>query len=175
MAVPKRYRYLYLLLLVALWGGGCGYRPVGSDIHPSGERPRLAIPLFGNRSTEVGLEATLASALVQTFAENRAVRLTTKPDEADYILEGTVQSVENSSVAYLDVTRSLVRRVTVRVEISLKRRAGGKVVWKDSSVFREDYVVDPNYHIGEATKSMGLRRAANNLARRVLDKVLLVI
>jgi hypothetical protein len=36
-------------------------------------------------------------------------------------------------------------------------------------------VVDPNYHLGEATRTEGLRRAAVTLARRVLDKVLLVI
>jgi hypothetical protein len=36
-------------------------------------------------------------------------------------------------------------------------------------------VVDPNYHLGEATKTEGIQRAAVTLARRVLDKVLLVI
>jgi hypothetical protein len=35
--------------------------------------------------------------------------------------------------------------------------------------------VDPNYHIGEATRTEGIRRAAITLAHRVLDKVLLVI
>ena len=36
-------------------------------------------------------------------------------------------------------------------------------------------MVDPYYHLGEATKTEGLRRAAVKLARKVLDKVLLVI
>ena len=94
---------------------------------------------------------------------------------ADLVLEGKVFSVDNTSVAFQDVTNSTVRRVTVRVELTLKKQENGKVMWKDTQVLQEDYVVDPNYHAGEATKSEGLRRAAINMARKVMDKVLMVI
>ena len=46
---------------------------------------------------------------------------------------------------------------------------------KDTEILQEDYVVDPNYHFGEATRTEGIHRAAITLARRVLEKVLLVI
>jgi outer membrane lipopolysaccharide assembly protein LptE/RlpB len=136
--------------------------------------PTLAIPPFTNRTTEVGLEAILAGALVNAFAVSKAVRVVNSPGGADLVLEGKVRSIDNTSVAFQDVTRSTVRRVTMRVEFDLRRR-GGKVLWRDSMVIQEDYVVDPNYHIGEATKAEGLRRAAITMARRVMDKVLLVI
>jgi hypothetical protein len=42
-------------------------------------------------------------------------------------------------------------------------------------IIQEDYLVDPNYQIGETLKDRGIRRAAATLAQRVLDKVLLVI
>ncbi len=170
MAADRGFVILLLLALV-----GCGYRPLGTEPLLAERRPSLAIPLFTNRSTEVGLEAMMANAFVQAFSESKSLRLTTRPEEADLVLEGKVASVEHSSVAFQDITRSLVRRATVRVEIVLKRQDTGKIIWKDSEIFSEDYVVDPNYHIGEATKAMGLRRAAVILARRVLDKVLLVI
>jgi hypothetical protein len=35
--------------------------------------------------------------------------------------------------------------------------------------------VDPTYHIGEATRTEGIRRAAVSLARRIKDKLLMVI
>jgi hypothetical protein len=91
------------------------------------------------------------------------------------VLEGKVRSLDNTSVAFDSVTRSSVRRVTLRIEILLRQKKGDKVLWKDTQVIQEDYVVDPNYHFGEATKTEGIRRAAITLARRVLDKVLLVI
>lgn len=166
-------RWVSCLLLLAFLG--CGYRPMGAEPSSTQVRPILAIPPFANRSTEVGLEATLADALIHAFSLSGAVRVTPRAQDADLVLEGKVQSVENTSIAFLDVERSLVRRVTLRVELNLRQGTGGKVIWKDTMVLQEDYVVDPNYHVGEATKNEGIRRAAHNMARRVLDKVLLVI
>jgi hypothetical protein len=169
--LPKRW----LAFLILLGLAGCGYRPLGTEPRFTAVRPSLAIPLFTNNSTEVGLEAIMANALVQTFGENKLVRLAPRPEEADLVLEGKVQSVENSSVAYVDVNRSVVRRVRILVELNLRRRDNGKTIWKESTILQEDYVVFPNYHMGEVTKAEGLRRAAVTLARRVLDKILLVI
>jgi Lipopolysaccharide-assembly len=95
--------------------------------------------------------------------------------DADLVLEGKVRSLDNASVAFDSITQSSVRRVSLRVEVTLRRKKGDKVLWKDSQYLQEDYVVDPNYHLGEATRSERIHRATVTLARRVLDKVLLVI
>ena len=161
------------LLLVSLWG--CGYRPLGAAPPDPQVRPTLAVPLFANRTTEVGLEATFATAMINAFAQTGAVKVVPGDREADLVLEGKVRSLDNTSVAFDSVTHSTVRRVSLRVEITLRQKKGDKVLWKDTQVLQEDYVVDPNYHLGEATKTEGIHRAAITLARRVLDKVLLVI
>ncbi|MBI4795336.1 MAG: hypothetical protein HY790_05780 [Deltaproteobacteria bacterium] len=154
---------------------GCGYRPVGLEPYRQETAPSLSIPLFANRSTEVGIESVMANAMIQAFSQTKAVRLTTKPQDAELVLEGKVAFVENSSVAYNNILRSTVRRVTIKVDLNLKRRDSGKILWKDTTVIQEDYLVDPNYQIGETLKNRGIRRAAATLAQRVLDKVLLVI
>jgi len=164
---------LALLALLAL--AGCGYRPVGLEPYRREAPPVLAIPLFANRSTEIGVESVMANAMIQAFTQTKAVKVTNKPQEADLVLEGKVAFVENSSVAFNDIQRSSVRRVTIKVDLALKRPSSGKTLWKDTAIIQEDYVVDPNYQIGETLKAQGIRRAAANLAQRVLDKVLLVI
>jgi len=161
------------VLLFSLWG--CGYRPLGTAPADSQARPTLAIPLFANRSTEVGLESIFAKAMINAFAQTGAVRVVSGDRDADLVLEGKVRSLENTSVAFDSITRSTVRRVTLRVDLTLRRQKGGQVLWKDTQMVQEDYVVDPDYHLGEATKTEGIRRAAFTLARQVLDKVLLVI
>ena len=161
------------LLLVSLWG--CGYRPLGAAPPDSQVRPTLAVPLFANRSTEVGLEAIFATAMINAFAQTGAVKVVPGDRDADLVLEGKVRSLDNTSVAFDSITQSSVRRVTLRVEITLRRKKGDKVLLKDTEILQEDYVVDPNYHFGEATRTEGIQRAAITLARRVLDKVLLVI
>jgi hypothetical protein len=166
-------RIFALVLILALTG--CGYRPVGLEPYRPETQPALAIPLFANRSTEIGIESIMANAMIQAFSQTKAVRLATKPQDADLVLEGKVAFVENSSVAFNDILRSTVRRVTIKVDLNLKRRDSGKILWKDTVVLQEDYMVDPNYQIGETLKDRGIRRAAATLAQKVLDKVLLVI
>jgi len=162
-----------VLLVVSLWG--CGYRPLGAAPPDPQLRPTMAIPLFANRSTEVGLETIFATALINAFAKTQAVKVVPGDREAELVLEGKVQSLANTSVAFDSITRSSVRRVTLTIDMTLRRKKGDKVLWKDTQVIQEDYVVDPNYHLGEATKTEGIQRAAITLAQRVLDKVLLVI
>jgi hypothetical protein len=166
-------RLLLVLALVSLLG--CGYRPVGSALPVAGERQAIAIPLFGNRSTEVGLESVFANAFVETFSQSEAMRITPRPEEADLVLEGRVTSLEYSSVAFFDIDRSLVRKVTMRVELVLRRQKTGKIIWKNTETVAEEYVASADYHLGEATRAMGIRRGAATLSRRVLDKILLVI
>ncbi len=165
-------RGLTILMLLTLLG--CGYRPMGAAPDTPQGAPTMAIPPFANRSTEVGLEAILAKALVNAFAVSKAVKVINSSEGADLVLEGKVRSIDNTSVAFQSVTRSTIRRVTLHIEVNLHRRSG-KVIWKDTMIIQEDYVVDPNYQIGEATKAEGLRRAAITMARRVMDKVLLVL
>ena len=170
----KTGRCCWPLLLPLLLLSGCGYHPLGAE-PVGGATHTLAVPLFTNRSTEVGLEAIMANALISTFTQTRAVKVTPYEDRADLVLDGKVQSVDNTSVAYSSVTQSTVRRVIVRVELTLRQRDNGKVLWKDTQILESDYVVDPSYQAGEVTRAEGLRRAANKMAQRVLNKVLLVL
>ena len=166
-------RWFALILMLSLLG--CGYRPVGLEAPTGQERPTIAIPLFNNRSTEIGLESLLANTFIQTFSQNKDWRIVTQPQGADLVLEGNVRSVENRSIAFFDINRSLIRRVTIQVELNLRRKESGKIIWKETATFYEDYAVDPNYQAGEASKNMGIRRGAAVLARRILDKIALVL
>jgi hypothetical protein len=172
----KSYLDALALCLVVLCLAQCGYRPVGKGELPAGGgRPVMAIPLFENRSTEIGLESLFANTFIETFSHSPALRLAARPERADLVLEGKISSVAFSSVAFFNINQSLVRRVTIRVEVQLTNRSTGKVIWKDQGLVQEDYVVDQTYQEGEALRDMGIRRGAVTLARKMLDKVLLVI
>ena len=111
---------MVVVLLLSLWG--CGYRPLGAESPTAQGSPTLAIPLFANRSTEVGLEAIFANALINAFAQTQAVQVVPGDRPADLVLEGKVRSVDNASVAFDSVTRSTVRRVTLRIELALRQK-----------------------------------------------------
>jgi len=93
---------------------------------------------------------------------------------ADYQLDGVIRKLQHSSTAYLDIDRSLIRRVTLTVEIRVKDTRSGKVIWQNTETVRHDYVADKYYGIGEATRDQGLRQMSVRLAQRVQDKVSLL-
>ena len=164
---------VFIFLVLA---ASCGYRPVGrGELTAGTKRPALAIPLFANRSTEIGLESLFANSFIETFGRSQALRIVARPENADLVLDGKIASVAFSSVANFNINQSLVRRITIQVEVQLTRRSTGKVVWKDQAIVQEDYVFDQTYQESEALKNLGVRRGAVTLARKMLDKVLLVI
>ncbi|MFP3867841.1 MAG: LPS assembly lipoprotein LptE [Desulfobacteraceae bacterium] len=166
---------LFLAMLGLINLAGCGYHVLGSTPTTSVMQPKLAIPLFTNRSNEVGLEAIFANALIGTFSQSKAAQVTTKENQADLILQGDVTTVENRSLAYRDIDRSLVRRVSISIDFVLKERQSGKVIWKQAKAIDADYVVNPDYHYGEATRQMSISKAAATLARRVHDEILMIL
>ena len=180
---PKTFSLVFLALVCTIFLApiGCGYHLVansgahGETTAAHAPLPVVAIPLFSNNSTEIGMESLFANTFIETFAHSQAMRVTPRPENADLVLEGKIASVALSSTAYFNINRSVVRRATIRVELQLRRRSTGKVIWKDHGIVQEDYVVDQTYQEGEALKDMGLRRGAASLAQRMLDKVLLVI
>ncbi len=165
---------LLVLSLPALLAS-CGYRVVGTA--PSQpERPpvSLAILPFDNRSMEPGLETIFANEMIRAFRESRIVQVQVGEDKADYVLLGTIKKLEHASTAYLDIEQSLIRRATLTVEIKVKDRRTGKIVWQGTEIVRHDYVADKYYGIGEATREQGLRQMSVRLAQRIHDKVSLL-
>jgi hypothetical protein len=163
------------VLAICLLTAACGYRVVGSEpTNPYQPRVTLAILPFENRSMEPGLETIFANDMIQAFQQSGTVQVRPGGASADYQLDGVIRKLQHSSTAYLDIDRSLIRRVTLTVEIRVKDTRSGKVIWQNTETVRHDYVADKYYGIGEATRDQGLRQMSVRLAQRVQDKVSLL-
>lgn len=173
--MTRRLLPLVLAILSLIATAACGYHVLGNAPTTYQSQAKLAIPLFTNRSNEVGLEAIFANAFINTFSHSQVARLTAQEDQADVILQGDLTTVEHTSVAYRDIDQSLVRRVTLTINLVLKERQSGKVLWKDVKVIDADYVVRADYHYGEATRQMAINKAAATMAQRVHDEILMIL
>lgn len=166
---------LFPLLAVLFLLPACGYRVVGSEpAGPDHPRVTVAITPFENRSMEPGLETIFANDMIRAFQASGVAQVQAGGGQADYVLLGTIKKLEHSSTAYLDIERSLIRRATLTVEISLKEARTNKIIWKGTEIVRSDYVADKYYGIGEATREQGLRQMSVRLAQRVHDKISLL-
>ena len=176
--MPRRLICAALAVLFA--GAACGYRfssgGVGRDLH-SGDRAatarRVEVRFFENRSAQPGFERMLADALVEEFS--RRGELVPVFDGGagaqDLILAGAIQSVRVHSSASSSVGLSLENRLTVRLDVSL-RRAGGAIVWSHEQLdLEERYLSSADAGVRESNREQALRKLAAEVAGRIHDEI----
>jgi hypothetical protein len=170
---PRCWPGRWLLLAVWLLAlTSCGYRVVGSEPVGAGQtKASMAVPPFQNRSMQVGLETIFANDIIRALQERQIVRVKPGEGKADYILLGSIKRLEHSSMAYLDIDQSLIRRTTLTVEVVVKDMKTNKIIWKDQEIVNSDYVANQYYGIGEATREQGIRQTSQRLAQRITDKI----
>ena len=153
--------------LFALWG--CGYAFLdGSGTRLENAR-EIEIRMFGNASTEPGLEKLIAEALSEEFG--RRGWLEPRFDAgADVVLAGEIRSVAVRSSAVSSVALSLEDRVEVVFDVSARR--DGEVIYRhpdfvETELFRTS--PDPNTY--ELRKEAALRRLSARVAERIHDEL----
>ncbi len=99
----------------------------------------MAIPIFKNKSTEVGVEPLFTNAMIRDIERSQAARVTDK-ETAPVILEGTITRIDTIQGATKD-SKNLVSlpndavlvsdyRLRVFAQIILKRKSDEKVIWQ---------------------------------------------
>ena len=135
---------------------GCAYRLGAAERTLPGGYQQLAIPVFQNRTAEVGIETAFTNAIIREFARSKVARVVAA-DVAPLRLEGTLEDlkIENRSAALEGEIKSLPAgavltteyRIVVRTVLRLVRLSDQAVVWEGSFVNEKVY---PAPRIGAA-------------------------
>jgi hypothetical protein len=169
-----RHRTLSLPLLVVvillLWVGGCGYRPHGRGSLPP-EIQRLHLAALKNSTLRPGLQGIVGTAILGRLQQEGRIR--TAPQEtADAVLEGTISAYQNIPVAFEqgDIGRRF--RVRLILNMQLKERNGEKVLLKDEVLGEAYYTAGTGVVTTRAAEEEAGLRAAQDLAVRVVTRLL---
>lgn len=130
-------RYLiYPLFLVVC---ACGYKFGLADRALPGGYTQVAIPVFKNTSSDVGIEIPFTNALIRRFARSQVARVTEK-DLSPLVLEGTIEAIDTkpgpavTSAELKTLPDGAVLtteyRLIVAARMILKRRSDEKVIWQ---------------------------------------------
>lgn len=135
-------RFVLWGLVLSLAGGssGCAYRlGQGSRGLPGGYR-QIAIPIFKNKTQEVGVEVAFTQALQEQFLRSKAAEIVDDA-RAEVRVEGTIASISylpesrlaaeqgGSYMPQGTVVAKLYRVLTV-VDVAAIRRSDGEVLWR---------------------------------------------
>ncbi|MBI3076419.1 MAG: LptE family protein [Deltaproteobacteria bacterium] len=157
------------VLLLAL--AGCGYRFTGtSSLADQGIR-RVAIPVFTNATAEPRIEQPFTESLIREFTRARGVRVTTVA-EADATVEGAVKSVDVATVTLERTGLAQEYRVTVYLDVKLRRARDGQLLWHDANVrWHKEYQAPQDPLINEDRKRDAIQKVAEELGRELYFRI----
>lgn len=165
-------RALVLFAIMAATAS-CGYHTAGhSNLLPADLRT-IAIPAFVNQTQTYKVEQTLTSAVVQEFTTRTTYRITSKPDDSDAVLHGTVLSTYTTPLTYDSSTgRAASVLVIVSMSVTLTDKQGRTLYQNPSYVFREQYQVSQELSSFFEEDSPAFQRLSRDFARTLVSNIL---
>ena len=142
--------YAILIVTMMFMFSGCAYRFGLSERALPGGYTQVAIPMFKNQSSEVGVESYFTNSLIRRFSRSQVARVTEK-DASPVVLTGTIESVSTVNGPVVDNTKSQLStlpdqsvliteyRLIVRTRLVLKRKSDDKIMWQGSFVNQRVY------------------------------------
>jgi len=172
--LPAILASMTLILVCA----GCGYsfratgKPVGVAIES------LAIPLFESTSIDRGFEAEFTEIIRNEFISRTKVPIVSK-EQAVAVLSGRIYEIDTQPLTYNTLKQSAgghavnfetegSRKLIVKLAITMKDTATGKIVWHEDSMEEEaDFQVSNDPVQNRYNKDQAIRSIAGLMAKRI--------
>lgn len=151
-----------ILLLGLAFLDGCVY--TFSTSAPGGART-IAVPVFLNQSPRPGVELDLTSSVIRALDEDGRLRVVSDTARADLLLLGVVKAYTWEPYTYDETGKVLTYRVRLDVDVTVENR-------RDTTAsFTMQVSPWGSYDAETEREQDGLARAAEDLARQVLQKI----
>jgi len=162
-----------LALLFALALGGCGYHVAGTTNALPKTIVSIAVPAFGNVTTQYRVSDFLGSAVTRELISRTQYKVTANPDGADAVLSGAVVNfISYPTILDNNSGRNTAVQVIVTVSVTLRDKAGVVLFSRPNFEIHERYEIsiDPRNYFDESEPAM--QRLSRDVARSVVSAVL---
>ncbi len=170
-----RYSALIIICLTVAWlVAGCGYKNPYIDSDGATRPPiSMHVPMWTNQTNELGLESLFHRELTGWLQKTKHINIVSADDKADYILKGTLLSIEHPGLSYGKFDQAVELEVRVKVSYSLTEIDSGNVVIKNSKRnLDEAYFVAQNWTMTRGNLEKGLAKMADELAESIYINIM---
>ena len=158
---------------MAVMLAGCGYHVAGTTDSLPKTINTIAVPAFGNVSTQYKVSDLLATAVTREFISRTRYKITADPKGADAVLSGSlVNYVSYPTIVDNNSGRNTAVQVIVTVSVTLRDRSGAVLFSRPNFEVHERYEIsiDPRNYFDESEPAM--QRVSRDVARSVVSAVL---
>jgi len=159
--------------LLALSLAGCGYHVGGQTNLLPKEIHTIAVPQFGNVTTQYKLASYMAEALTRELISRTRYTVVADPKLADATLYGSVVNMFSGATVSDPVTgRGSGAQVTVQIQTRLIAKDGKVLFTRPNFQFQDRYEISviPGQYIDESQAT--LLRLSRDVARSIVSAVL---
>ena len=126
-----------------------------------------------NKTTRVGVEQRLSSAIATEFASRGRFKLQAGAAGADADLAGEVTGFDLFAVAFDDAGRAKEYQVRITAHVSLKTLPDEKVLWENPSyTFQENYALTTSAASYVDRENEAIDRVAERFAESLVSSIL---
>ena len=169
------YSALITICLTVTWlVAGCGYKNPYLDSDGASQPPiSMHVPMWTNQTNELGLESLFHRELIGWLHKTKQIYIVSADDKADYILKGTLLSIEHPGLSYGEFDQAVELEVRIKVSYSLTEIDSGNVVIKNSERnLEEAYFVAQNWTMTRGNLEKGLAKMADELAESIYMEIM---
>jgi hypothetical protein len=183
--VPMLGREICVIAFIGLGVSSCAYKIGTAERTLPGGYRQLAIPIFINKTQEVGIEVPLTNAIIREFEQSQIAEVVSG-SMAPVRLEGTIEDIKYDSRSAAtkepelptlptDAVLSTSYQVVIGVVLKLRRTSDGAIIWQGEvrreKVYNSPRIGLPVVNSANALYNQSARRLTNsNLAGEMMEE-----
>lgn len=158
----------FLLSVIFLFLAGCGYyNPNMLPDDEQGPTVKFYVPMWGNPTNELALESRIQNAIQDWLIQSKRIVLTNADTEHDYIMEGSITSVQYPGRSYDDKNTATALKAILSVSYSITEKKTGKKIWSESKSMEETYSLGGSTAATDANKKRALDTMVDELGEHI--------
>jgi len=169
----RRFRLPIGLAFLALSLTACGYHTAGQVNLLPKNMHTIAIPQWGNVSTQYKLAGYMSEAVSREILSRTGYNVVADPSKADATLYGNIANVFSNATVFDPTTgRGTGAQIIVQVQVRLIGKDGVVLLNRPNMEFRDRYEisVDPKQTLDESQATLG--RLSRDIARTIVSAIL---
>jgi len=160
-----------MLLLAGLLLGSCGYRFTADSDTRLAANQTIWVPYLKNATVHANASVLLKRALFEQFAAQRGIAAATAPEQADFVIEGSLTSYGASVVSYSAADTATEYRLTLTAQLVVRKRGEDKQatpLWQGTLTTWQDYPVGATLELQRSSEDAAMQAACRKMAQQLI-------
>jgi len=156
-----------LLIMLA----GCGYHVSGTAGNRLESGQALWVGFIANETVSPSAQTVLRRSLLEEAHVMRGMAPAGRAADADLLVSGAVRSYTLKAVSFNAADRAREYRLTIEVELELRRKGETAPLWKGTLQAVQDYPANADLALQRNSEEAALAAASRKIARKLLADV----